>query len=240
MVMHLFAPRFFKILMIRIAHHLFYLKACAEFLELAQTQEKRWQKALQYERQRRVTLEETVEALAKQHNTLERACRKNTVGNLVEPQDTELGRDSDDDEEELEDEDEENAEFFDAIAEHPEGFTLSVSKSHESLQSSSSEQSFSMDTEGTKPLLSGTLSDTSNLAPAEKKQEEAGDSAAAEITDVTASVKGKEESEISSGDGTNGNSVTKKVVTSPFTVEGSFRVTVSISSSLCYPKNYQL
>ncbi|XP_020601672.1 oxysterol-binding protein 1-like isoform X1 [Orbicella faveolata] len=203
------------------------ISACAEFLELAQTQEKRWQKALQYERQRRVTLEETVEALAKQHNTLERACRKNTVGNLVEPQDTELGRDSDDDEEELEDEDEENAEFFDAIAEHPEGFTLSVSKSHESLQSSSSEQSFSMDTEGTKPLLSGTLSDTSNLAPAEKKQEEAGDSAAAEITDVTASVKGKEESEISSGDGTNGNSVTKKVVTSPFTVEGSFGVTQS-------------
>ena len=215
------------------AHYLFHLKACAEFLELAQTQEKRWQKALQYERQRRVTLEETVEALAKQHNTLERACRKNTGSNLVEPPGTELGRDSDDDdEEELEDEDEENAEFFDAIAEHPEGFTLSVSKSHESLQSSSSEQSFSMDTEGTKPLLSGTLSDTSNLASAEKKQEEAGDSAATEITDIAASVKGKEESEISSGDKTNGDSVTK-VVTSPFTVQGSFGVTVSISSLLC-------
>ena len=215
------------------------MKACAEFLELAQTQEKRWQKALQYERQRRVNLEETVEALAKQHNTLERACRKNTLtcSNLVEPQDTELGRDSDDDEEALEDEDEENAEFFDAIAEHPEGFTLSVSKSHESLQSSSSEQSFSMDTEGTKPLLSRTLSDTTNLASAEKKQEEAGDSAAAtaaEITDVTATVKGKEESEISSSDVTNGDSVTKKVVTSPFTVAGSFGGTVSVSSLVCY------
>jgi len=198
-------------------------------LELAQTQEKRWQKALQYERQRRVTLEETVEALAKQHNTLERACRKNTVAGLVEPPDTELGRDSD--EEELEDEDEENAEFFDAIAEHPEGFTLSVSKSHESLQSLSSEQSFSMDTEGSKPLLSRTLSDTSNLASAEKKREEAADSTAAEITGVAATVKGKEESEISSSDGTNGDSVAK-VVTSPFTVVGSFGVTVSISYSL--------
>lgn len=198
-------------------------------MELAQTQEKRWQKALQYERQRRVTLEETVEALAKQHNTLERACRKNTVAGLVEPPDTELGRDSD--EEELEDEDEENAEFFDAIAEHPEGFTLSVSKSHESLQSLSSEQSFSMDTEGSKPLLSRTLSDTSNLASAEKKREEAADSTAAEITDVAATVKGKEESEISSSDGTNGDSVAK-VVTSPFTVVGSFGVTVSISYSL--------
>jgi len=176
-----------------------------------------------------VTLEETVEALAKQHNTLERACRKNTVAGLVEPPDTELGRDSD--EEELEDEDEENAEFFDAIAEHPEGFTLSVSKSHESLQSLSSEQSFSMDTEGSKPLLSRTLSDTSNLASAEKKREEAADSTAAEITGVAATVKGKEESEISSSDGTNGDSVAK-VVTSPFTVVGSFGVTVSISYSL--------
>lgn len=218
--------------MIKMAHYLFHLKACAEFLELAQTQEKRWQKALQYERQRRVTLEETVEALAKQHNTLERACRKNTGVNLVEPPGTELGHDSDDEEEELEDEDEENAEFFDAIAEHPEGFTLSVSKSHESLQSSSSEQSFSMDTEGNKPLLSGTLSDTSNLASAEKKQEETEDSAATEISDVAASVKDKEESELSGGNGTNGDSVTK-VVRSPFTVGGSFAVTVSISSSLC-------
>jgi len=224
-------PDSFKYLM---PHYLFHLKACAEFLELAQTQEKRWQKALQYERQRRVTLEETVEALAKQHNTLERACRKNTVGSLAEPQDVELGRDSDDDEEQLEEEDEENAEFFDAIAEHPEGFTLSVSKSHESLQSSSSEQSFSMDTEGTKPLLSGTLSDTSNLASAEKKQEEAGDRAATEVTDVSASTKGKDESEITGGDETNVGSVTKTVVTSPFTVGGSFGVTVSIRRSLCY------
>lgn len=199
-------------------------QACAEFLELAQTQEKRWQKSLQYERQRRVTLEETVEALAKQHNTLERACRKNTgAANLVELPGAELGHDSDDEEEELEDEDEENAEFFDAIAEHPEGFTLSVSKSHESLQSSSSEQSFSMDTEGAKPLLSRTLSDTTGLASTEKKQE------------TTASVQDKEGSEHSSHDGTNGPN--SKIVTRPFTVGGSFAVTVSIKFFIVFLKN---
>ena len=203
-------------------------QACAEFLELAQTQEKRWQKALQYERQRRVTLEETVEALARQHNTLERACRKNTgAPDLAELPGAELGRNSDD-EEDLEDEDEENAEFFDAIAEHPEGFTLSVSKSHESLQSSSSEQSFSMDTEGTKPLLSGTLSDTTRFASAEEKQDLAEDVIAAKTTDVAAIVKDQEGSELSGDDGTNSSS-NNKIVAVPFTIGGSFGVNVSIS-----------
>lgn len=200
-------------------------QACAEFLELAQTQEKRWQKSLQYERQRRVTLEETVEALARQHNTLERACRKNTgAPNLAELPGAELGRNSDD-EEDLEDEDEENAEFFDAIAEHPEGFTLSVSKSHESLQSSSSEQSFSMDTEGAKPLLSGTLSDTTRLSSAEERQDLAED-VIAKKTDVAASVKDQEGSELSGEDGTNSGS-NNKIVAVPFTIGGSFGVNVS-------------
>lgn len=202
-------------------------------MELAQTQEKRWQKSLQYERQRRVTLEETVEALAKQHNTLERACRKNTGGNLVELPDAELGRDSDD-EEELEDEDEENAEFFDAIAEHPEGFTLSVSKSHESLQSSSSEQSFSMDTESEKPLLSRTLSDTTGFASVDKKQQVARDDVATDTSDAVASVKGKEGTEVSSDDRPNGGSGSK-IVTAPYIVGGSFAVTVSISFFVAFP-----
>lgn len=42
---------------------------------LAQTHSKRWQKALQAEREQRVRLEETLEQLAKQHNHLERAFR---------------------------------------------------------------------------------------------------------------------------------------------------------------------
>ncbi|TNM93857.1 hypothetical protein fugu_002033 [Takifugu bimaculatus] len=51
------------------------INACREFLTLAQTHSKRWQKALQAEREQRVRLEETLEQLAKQHNHLERAFR---------------------------------------------------------------------------------------------------------------------------------------------------------------------
>lgn len=50
-------------------------QACRDFLTLAQTHSKRWQKALQAEREQRVRLEETLEQLAKQHNHLERAFR---------------------------------------------------------------------------------------------------------------------------------------------------------------------
>lgn len=50
-------------------------QACRDFLALAQTHSKRWQKALQAEREQRVRLEETLEQLAKQHNHLERAFR---------------------------------------------------------------------------------------------------------------------------------------------------------------------
>ena len=116
-------------------------QACAEFLELAQAQEKLWQKALQHERQQRMNLEETVEALAKQHNTLERACSKNTGVHPVGI--AGLGPAVDNDSDEEEDEDEENAEFFDAISENPEECSLPASKSRESLHSrTSSDQSF--------------------------------------------------------------------------------------------------
>ena len=54
-------------------------QACRDFLGLAQTHSKRWQKALQAERDQRVRLEETLEQLAKQHNHLERAFRGATV-----------------------------------------------------------------------------------------------------------------------------------------------------------------
>uniref|UniRef100_A0A669EME1 Oxysterol-binding protein n=1 Tax=Oreochromis niloticus TaxID=8128 RepID=A0A669EME1_ORENI len=51
------------------------INSCRDFLTLAQTHSKRWQKALQAERDQRVRLEETLEQLAKQHNHLERAFR---------------------------------------------------------------------------------------------------------------------------------------------------------------------
>lgn len=54
-------------------------KACRDFLSLAQNHSKRWQKALQVERDQRIRLEDTLEQLAKQHNHLERAFRGATV-----------------------------------------------------------------------------------------------------------------------------------------------------------------
>lgn len=50
-------------------------KACKDFLELAETHSRKWQRALQYEQEQRIHLEETIEQLAKQHNSLERAFR---------------------------------------------------------------------------------------------------------------------------------------------------------------------
>ncbi|XP_029430948.1 oxysterol-binding protein 1 isoform X2 [Rhinatrema bivittatum] len=55
------------------------INACRDFLMLAQMHSKKWQKALQYERDQRIRLEETLEQLAKQHNHLERAFRGATV-----------------------------------------------------------------------------------------------------------------------------------------------------------------
>lgn len=46
---------------------------------MAQSHGKRWQKALQTEREQRIRLEDTLEQLAKQHNHLERAFRGATV-----------------------------------------------------------------------------------------------------------------------------------------------------------------
>uniref|UniRef100_H3A5E1 Oxysterol-binding protein n=1 Tax=Latimeria chalumnae TaxID=7897 RepID=H3A5E1_LATCH len=59
-------------------HHL-RKRACHEFLKMAQTHSRKWQKTLQYERDQRIRLEETLEQLAKQHNNLERAFRGATV-----------------------------------------------------------------------------------------------------------------------------------------------------------------
>ncbi|XP_021066378.1 oxysterol-binding protein 2 isoform X5 [Mus pahari] len=49
------------------------INACRDFLELAETHSRKWQRALNYEQEQRVHLEETIEQLAKQHNSLERA-----------------------------------------------------------------------------------------------------------------------------------------------------------------------
>uniref|UniRef100_A0A8C4WQE2 Oxysterol-binding protein n=1 Tax=Gopherus evgoodei TaxID=1825980 RepID=A0A8C4WQE2_9SAUR len=90
------------------------INACRDFLMLAQTHSKKWQKSLQYERDQRIRLEETLEQLAKQHNHLERAFR----GATVLPASAPRGGGSAKDEccpgkGDLSDEDDDN-EFFDA------------------------------------------------------------------------------------------------------------------------------
>ncbi|XP_046841435.1 oxysterol-binding protein 1-like isoform X2 [Xenia sp. Carnegie-2017] len=50
--------------------------ACGEFYDLAQKQEKNFEKFIEHERSQKIRLEQTVEELAKQYNFLEEACRE--------------------------------------------------------------------------------------------------------------------------------------------------------------------
>ncbi|NWT97706.1 OSBP1 protein, partial [Urocynchramus pylzowi] len=90
-------------------------QACRDFMLLAQTHGKKWQKSLQQERDQRIRLEETLEQLAKQHNHLERAFRGATVLPASTPGTSGSSKDlccpakGD-----LSDEDDDNNEFFDA------------------------------------------------------------------------------------------------------------------------------
>uniref|UniRef100_A0A3P9HHY9 Oxysterol-binding protein n=1 Tax=Oryzias latipes TaxID=8090 RepID=A0A3P9HHY9_ORYLA len=94
------------------------INACRDFLSMAQTHSKRWQKALQAEREQRVRLEETLEQLAKQHNHLERAFRGAAQANASADSKSisgpGKGEVSDDD----------DNEFFDAMEEAPEFITV--------------------------------------------------------------------------------------------------------------------
>uniref|UniRef100_A0A3Q2QJ89 Oxysterol-binding protein n=1 Tax=Fundulus heteroclitus TaxID=8078 RepID=A0A3Q2QJ89_FUNHE len=103
------------------------INACRDFLSIAQMHSKRWQKALQTERDQRIRLEETLEQLAKQHNHLERAFRGATV---LPPSLSGVSGKGD-----ASDEDDDN-EFFDAM-EDPTGFItfdeLSLASNSESL-----------------------------------------------------------------------------------------------------------
>ncbi|XP_072281136.1 oxysterol-binding protein 1-like [Pyxicephalus adspersus] len=84
------------------------INACRDFMTLAESHSKRWQRALQYERDQRLRLEETLEQLAKQHNHLERAFHGATDSRAGVPKDP-CGTGKGD----LSDEDDEN-EFVDA------------------------------------------------------------------------------------------------------------------------------
>merc|ERR1719402_2110662 len=62
------------------------INACTEFMELTQTQGRKWQRLLAHEREQRLRLEEMVEQLARQHSQLEHQCKKTTNSNPMHPE----------------------------------------------------------------------------------------------------------------------------------------------------------
>uniref|UniRef100_A0A8C6P4Q4 Oxysterol-binding protein n=1 Tax=Nothobranchius furzeri TaxID=105023 RepID=A0A8C6P4Q4_NOTFU len=97
------------------------INACRDFLDVADSHSRRWQKALHYEREQRHHLEETIEQLAKQHNSLERAWRENPTSYAGEISQSLSGLDN------IERNDEnEEAEFFDAMEDSPSFITVTT------------------------------------------------------------------------------------------------------------------
>ena len=58
-------------------------QACHDYLELAQVQGKRWERMLKYGHDQRLRLEEVVEQLAKQHESLEKQARRKQLAASV-------------------------------------------------------------------------------------------------------------------------------------------------------------
>uniref|UniRef100_A0A8C5AML3 Oxysterol-binding protein n=1 Tax=Gadus morhua TaxID=8049 RepID=A0A8C5AML3_GADMO len=111
------------------------INACRDFLDLAETHSRRWQRALQYEREQRSHLEQTIEQLAKQHNSLERAWRE-APDLLLALRSFRKGRGP---KEEASDEDE-DTEFFDAMEDSPAFITVRASEAPHSLSAASGSQ----------------------------------------------------------------------------------------------------
>ena len=62
------------------------INACTEFMELTQTQGRKWQRLLSHEREQRLRLEEMVEQLARQHSQLEHKCKTQPKSNPMHPE----------------------------------------------------------------------------------------------------------------------------------------------------------
>ncbi|KAK6305410.1 hypothetical protein J4Q44_G00241900 [Coregonus suidteri] len=107
------------------------INACRDFLDVAETHSRRWQRALQYEKEQRHHLEETIEQLAKQHNSLERAWREDPSTHPDEGERTQEGDASDENE---------DTEFFDAMEDSPAFITVTASD-HTQHRRSGSNQS---------------------------------------------------------------------------------------------------
>uniref|UniRef100_A0A3Q4AZN9 Oxysterol-binding protein n=1 Tax=Mola mola TaxID=94237 RepID=A0A3Q4AZN9_MOLML len=93
------------------------INVCRDFLDVAESHSRRWQRALQHEKEQRHHLEETIEQLAKQHNSLERAWRENP-SSYAGAELCDEGDASDENDE---------AEFFDAMEESPAFITVTAS-----------------------------------------------------------------------------------------------------------------
>ncbi|XP_047447848.1 oxysterol-binding protein 2 isoform X3 [Mugil cephalus] len=113
------------------------INACRDFLDLAETHSRRWQRALQYEREQRTHLEETIEQLAKQHNSLERAWREapTLVSSAPSAPTTNKGSVRPH-KEEASDEDE-DTEYFDAMEDSPAFITVTATESTQHRRSQS-------------------------------------------------------------------------------------------------------
>ncbi|GFS49316.1 oxysterol-binding protein 1 [Nephila pilipes] len=112
------------------------INACQDYMQLAQTQGRKWQKMVQHEHEQRLRLEEMVEQLAKQHSHLERAAKEASANSP--------GMHSDDEE------------FYDAEEETGSDFVITIpGKVHRRTPSG-----FSLQSEGQGFQDGGASSDT--------------------------------------------------------------------------------
>uniref|UniRef100_A0A8C5EII4 Oxysterol-binding protein n=1 Tax=Gouania willdenowi TaxID=441366 RepID=A0A8C5EII4_GOUWI len=103
------------------------INACRDFLDLAETHSKRWQRVLQYEREQRTHLEETIEQLAKQHNSLERAWREAPTLVSSSPSAPTTNKGSERSRKEEASDEDEDTEYFDAMEDSPAFITVTTS-----------------------------------------------------------------------------------------------------------------
>ncbi|XP_057687266.1 oxysterol-binding protein 2 isoform X2 [Corythoichthys intestinalis] len=114
------------------------INACRDFLDLAETHSRRWQRALQYEREQRAHLEETIEQLAKQHNSLERAWRAGpTLSSSTPSAPTNKKASERPLQGEASDEDE-DTEYFDAMEDSPAFITVTATDNTQHRRSQTS------------------------------------------------------------------------------------------------------
>ncbi|TRY81950.1 hypothetical protein DNTS_013398 [Danionella cerebrum] len=102
------------------------INACRDFLELAESHSRRWQRVLQHEREQRTHLEETIEQLAKQHNSLERAWREAPAHPSSSPCSPRTRSGVSERASKEEASDDEDTEYFDAMEDSPAFITVTA------------------------------------------------------------------------------------------------------------------